>query len=375
MRDFPQELIDQVIDCRHDGSTYLETIKICGLVCKAWLPRSRYHTFSTVILEAKTLPSFVDLLDTSSLPILPLIRHLKLYCDGGHWDRSNLARLHPCPNLITFEIRIMWSMDRDCMALDWLSHESLHTHLRSWSADAVSLSLFDFRYHAGGALPLRTLSGVLSCFASVPAVRLVIPDISGDTNAYLPFASTHLAHLDISLWYNSSGFFSWLLSLAVPPMLKTLKFKGVCAPATSVDPLEICIQRAGGALESLTLMMIGPWEDTEAFFQKIFQYTKKLRQFTFLCENEPSNIVGTLSLLPTSDWDSIHADLHELGHDTTLWPKVDEILAEPRFRSLKRFSMRLTDTGAMSSTQMKELLPLAHARGILGHAKYDVIFD
>jgi len=73
MPDFAQELIDQVVDhwCLEDP----KGMKPCGLVSKRWLPRSRYHLFSSVLLDAQNLHSFVALVDTSSLPILEFVRH------------------------------------------------------------------------------------------------------------------------------------------------------------------------------------------------------------------------------------------------------------------------------------------------------------
>ncbi|KAJ7474058.1 hypothetical protein FB451DRAFT_987964, partial [Mycena latifolia] len=76
MDDLAQELINQIIDCWEIADK--DSMSSCGLVCKLWLPRSRYYLFSTVSVNGKNLHSFVDLVDSSASPILSFIRHLTL---------------------------------------------------------------------------------------------------------------------------------------------------------------------------------------------------------------------------------------------------------------------------------------------------------
>ena len=38
-----------------------ESLKTCSLVCRAWLPSSRYHLFSDILLTNKTWPNFLSL--------------------------------------------------------------------------------------------------------------------------------------------------------------------------------------------------------------------------------------------------------------------------------------------------------------------------
>ncbi|KAJ7861062.1 hypothetical protein B0H13DRAFT_1639187 [Mycena leptocephala] len=67
-----QELIDQIIDCCNLAEK--DAMGACGLVCKLWLPRSRYHLFSRVSVNTDNLHSFVDVLESSSSPILTFIQ-------------------------------------------------------------------------------------------------------------------------------------------------------------------------------------------------------------------------------------------------------------------------------------------------------------
>ncbi|KAJ6605332.1 hypothetical protein DFH09DRAFT_1017893 [Mycena vulgaris] len=65
MQRFPQELVDTIVD---DASEDLYAMKTCGLICKSWLPRSRFHLFSRVVIDADNLPELINILDTSPLP-------------------------------------------------------------------------------------------------------------------------------------------------------------------------------------------------------------------------------------------------------------------------------------------------------------------
>lgn len=49
LKRIPQEIIDQFIDHLHDDEGALRT---CGLVCRAWVPSSRYHLFDIVFFCA-----------------------------------------------------------------------------------------------------------------------------------------------------------------------------------------------------------------------------------------------------------------------------------------------------------------------------------
>jgi hypothetical protein len=49
MVQLPQELVDWVIDYLHDDP---DELYACSLVCRDWLPSSRYHKFGTILLQS-----------------------------------------------------------------------------------------------------------------------------------------------------------------------------------------------------------------------------------------------------------------------------------------------------------------------------------
>jgi len=44
----PNEIQDRILDFLYDPKSALET---CALVCRAWVPASRYHLFSRIRLD------------------------------------------------------------------------------------------------------------------------------------------------------------------------------------------------------------------------------------------------------------------------------------------------------------------------------------
>ncbi|KAF8959141.1 hypothetical protein BDZ97DRAFT_1412821 [Flammula alnicola] len=64
---FPQEIMDQFIDHLYDDR---RTLKKCALVCRAWVPSSRYHLFSVInILHDSDYQRFDDLIQHLDHPL------------------------------------------------------------------------------------------------------------------------------------------------------------------------------------------------------------------------------------------------------------------------------------------------------------------
>ena len=88
MTAIPQEIYDEIIDYLHGNKADLAT---CGLVCRAWIPSSRYHLFSVVHIAIeqyewmmpyrRRVVQFLDLL-TFSEYILPFIREVRVRFAG-----------------------------------------------------------------------------------------------------------------------------------------------------------------------------------------------------------------------------------------------------------------------------------------------------
>jgi hypothetical protein len=72
--DFPQELQEMFIDHLHDDA---KALRATSLVCKAWLPPSRFHTFQTVKLASRELlVKWCQTFDTSADSPAHLVQNL-----------------------------------------------------------------------------------------------------------------------------------------------------------------------------------------------------------------------------------------------------------------------------------------------------------
>lgn len=144
MRDFPQELVENVIDrWTHKDAGGTDAMKVCSLVCKRWLPRSRFHLFSRVTLDADNFLSFIDIVDSNSLPILSFIQHLKLRFAGRPFDEAFLGRIHQCPNLRGIEVNISGMSANPEHNTHF--YQALQTHLPLLASNSASFSCFEFR--------------------------------------------------------------------------------------------------------------------------------------------------------------------------------------------------------------------------------------
>ncbi|KAJ7115234.1 hypothetical protein C8R44DRAFT_984009 [Mycena epipterygia] len=351
MREFAQELVDHVID--HWYLADPDGMKPCGLVCKRWLPRSRYNFFSIVHLDAgilSNLSKLLDVIDASDFPILACIQHLRFRFPP--FDEAELARLHQCPNLSRIETCVL-NFDRRNSLL-------LQTHLRAWSASSISLSHLDLSF-PNMELPLRAVLDLTSCVPSLETLVLGVAALLKDTTVQPASGPTQLVHLDIN-GRQVGLFFSCLLSPR-KPILRTLRISGHLQRADG-ELIDKYFERAGEGLETLAISSY-PW--SEVLQCHIFQHATKLRSLTFTCTTL-FDIPDTLALLPESTLTVIRVTVHYRAHEDENWVALDDLLAAPSFPALEKFSIFL-DGGSMTrgliTPAVRDLMPLANTRGIL----------
>jgi hypothetical protein len=86
----PQEIIDQFIDHLHNNG---EALKTCALVCRAWVPSSRYHLFGDVdiwVFQHDRFSNFIGHLDHPLCTFAPSVRELGLSTSTSTADGSPL---------------------------------------------------------------------------------------------------------------------------------------------------------------------------------------------------------------------------------------------------------------------------------------------
>jgi hypothetical protein len=107
----PQELVDIIIDYLHSDQDALCT---CALVCKNWIPSSRFH-LSVKTGHFNLMPhsyvEFLRLLDAPSCTLVPFLRHLVIQDDRDHSscfqarEVSQLLRQLPALHSIYVQLR------------------------------------------------------------------------------------------------------------------------------------------------------------------------------------------------------------------------------------------------------------------------------
>ncbi|KAJ6531662.1 hypothetical protein DFH09DRAFT_1370479 [Mycena vulgaris] len=372
----PQELVDKVIDDTwHTGSDGVDgAMKACGLVCKSRLHRSRFHLFSRVAIDADNLPLFIDIVDTSLLPILSFIRDLQLRFRASRppLDDVLLTRMHRCPNLTRIEAKIVTCESGERVLLQELP-PSLHTHLPFWSSAAPSFSRLDLRVQE---LPSRLhLSEIFDIASRIPSLGSLgiyayhssIVDDSATTSCSLPL---RLHTLNIDVVYGVGTLIQRLLSGPTLPTFKSLALTDrIQGPGADFEPF---LQRAGGELEYVSLRFY-VWEIAQ--LGRALVHTPKLRNLELLITSRslPPDI---LSVLPPCEWETIsfvvsRTKRHLLmkRHLLSVWGAIDQALADPRFRTLRRFRFsrekNIVNTTSLITPETKLLMPLSNARGIL----------
>ncbi|KAJ7939200.1 hypothetical protein B0H13DRAFT_2300952 [Mycena leptocephala] len=369
MRDFAQELIDKVMNDCSAGPGGAAALKACGLVCKRWLPRSRYHVFSRIILDADNLPLFIDIVDSSSLPILSFVQHLTLSYIRP-LDDALLAKTYCCPNLKGVDARLSDPVDG---AIDQF-YPSLKVHIPFWAANSPLFSRLDLTYK-GQYIELDVVT-ILDITSFIPSLEYLA--ISG---CYILCHDSALptAHSLSPRWHtlemNVLGADVLLRSLLLPtpPALRSLKF----GPNSMVDMgmLQQFCSRAGGELDFLGIGFRNGFKEEVETVDRLVRSAPKLRnlQVSIL---RVTPVLRILSVLPAYAWNTITLVLWDLGSpDIPPWAAIDLALANPRLRALKLFSFHKValnrsasdtyDTVSMITPETRCLMPLADARGIL----------
>lgn len=85
--ELPQELVELVIDSAQDDR---HTLATCGLVCTAWLPRSRRHLFRRIQLLPSDVDAFLQLFEPQSSAGTICCYTAQFDLDNQHWTEMAL---------------------------------------------------------------------------------------------------------------------------------------------------------------------------------------------------------------------------------------------------------------------------------------------
>ncbi|TDL19489.1 hypothetical protein BD410DRAFT_900190 [Rickenella mellea] len=273
------ELADVIIDYLHDDRPALCS---CGLVCRSWLPTSRFHLFSTVQLCHIDIGTGLPLICSPGSTIPPYVRHLELEegrRDNPRWVKKALLS-KSLPKFCALESLVLAHIDwadlmsvpspRDrlicfsrCLnhlALEYVEFETMNQVLDLFSAapslEKLSLASVECEIQdvpqirinpftpkeialAGGSLTIPLIDWL--CLQPMPSVQTLnlafidmeqMPAIS----RYLKILGPKLEHLGLACSNYYQAALSKAIDLSHNISLKTISFDGLVLYANSPGP-------------------------------------------------------------------------------------------------------------------------------------------
>ncbi|KAJ7474041.1 hypothetical protein FB451DRAFT_1558297 [Mycena latifolia] len=387
MRDFAQELIDEILDCLvaitvpQTPQFYPRGLGAFGLVCKQWLPRIRSHLFSSVILRPTTVQGFFDLLDTSSSAILSDVQALELVLTGPQLlTETQMQRFRQSPKLTVLRIDM-----QDVEMEELIMHSlcaSLQWHVSVLGATVLSVSTFCIQFNTLAPLSIGAIASAVSAFPSLEILQLRGHEITAaevvSESSSSSLARLHTVDLGIS-YHGADHFFSFIQSLPVLPVLKTLD---VNIRETHLGgAFEFYIRNEGRDIQRLkiTAVTLGPLgPGPTAVLLSALQHTPNLQDLRIIGD---SPILDILSVTSSRKLNRIriYQGISRADLIQNPWSEIDTALANSRLRALRSFqvyshTIQITATGFVEdhlvdltgTSKVRAAMPLASARGILG---------
>ncbi|KAJ7117496.1 hypothetical protein C8R44DRAFT_879060 [Mycena epipterygia] len=359
-QDLPQELVDLVLgEFRTDSILEKRFIARCGLICKNWLPSSRYRFFAEVDLNDRTIESFLEATGTSPFPVSTFIRSFGL--SSGREDRSLdeifRKRLGPLPQVKTLRV----TMDDTVFALN---SSFLATHF-------APISILILR---SCQLPLNAVLDAASSFPLLQTLTLDWVDLSIESFASVTYQfppQFHKLNLDLlphgvsHLQHPISTFFQAILCLDIIPVFSSLSVRGIYPEEHTA--LEKYLRRVGDRLHHLRF---------DAEFSRSFsgdaaspvglQHSTGLRKLDLVSHyggNMPGAALQILPHLRSSNLLVVKLiDTYGLAIVPHRWEDLDKGLADARFAHL---SIVVQSASPAYASELPNCMPLAVARGVL----------
>ncbi|KAJ7466403.1 hypothetical protein FB451DRAFT_1402155 [Mycena latifolia] len=375
MRQFPQELVDLVIDDAAAPDT--TDIGTCGLVCRQWLPRSRRHLFSDIILSnshPSAIQTFLDLVDASSIPIFPLVKSLDMHLVNGPFAEMHTARLYDCHAIADLRIHAPLQPLHDRMepVQDLQFQCWLQTHIPRFGSACLSLTRFELVLASD--MPFRIIAESICSLPSLTHLR-----ICGHGDGYgvlesgtVPPTDTfppHLHTLDIALDRGINLFFEWLLSYDESPVFTSLKLGGVASGAP-LGPIEVYLKRVAPQIEALepalilsSLIFKATWD----FEDRVMAFLPRLVHLS-LTRQYARYLAHKLTLPSSHRLATLNVEVRPLvgPYGRMPWASLDATFGTPQFATLRRLSFADEVSGKNIITEeVRALMPQASARGIL----------
>jgi hypothetical protein len=375
------ELVNEVISYIQDD---VLALRLCSLVCKAWVPLSRQHLFFRIYLDHTNISAFISLLQSNSgSSIGRFVQHLRIArgLRNPVWMEDAVPilsmYLHPTCLHLQIENSIETELEGDSREFDEEISESLQVEDLSVFHDAfqevveLKLSLDCDTFAEGAELlatfPLLERLNILRDWCSRDA------EISYDT-MFLP------SHVRSIYTYGGTheNFFQWLLHQPHPrPPISSLVFDNT----QITKSISSFIQNLGANLQHLSFYPnCHPYDELIHLNQRNrsprdcidLTHNTALRSITIKPRQEEIlTVLDVLSQVRSDDVEKVEivvllrlllVDGDPDASSPQRWSELDQLLASPRFSKLQRVGILFS---GYAFGDVENLLPLCKSRGIL----------
>jgi hypothetical protein len=214
MTRIPAELTDRIIDFLHSDK---KTLATCALVCKSWIPSSRFHLFEKLHINHETTRTFMDLLQSNNSTIEKYAQTLWIL----NWKR--MVQLAPyLDRFLAFKSLVITGTQSDM--------KETHADLCLWFHGITNLDVMSFQF-----TNTNCFSRFLDAFPLLELLRINLsglshhfPDDAQSSTISLPLR-IRVLHMAIS-----SSMLPFLLNIHFPPLAELM----LCRVSTN-DLLDI----------------------------------------------------------------------------------------------------------------------------------------
>ncbi|RXW24954.1 hypothetical protein EST38_g920 [Candolleomyces aberdarensis] len=250
--DLPYEILECILDYLHDDP---ETLRICSLVHRSWLPATRYHLLNPTIIsqccdhwtsEIENVTELLDLVSSPHCTILPAIEDVILFfapSKGSSLLKEAIGILSEASSL-----KKVVFMNCGAAPIAWIAQETPNIQELVYEAGSEdSLAKQDAIPFLTSFTQLRSLSFYAS------RVTYTVPIPAGPVGN--PFAFTLLRTLRLSIDH-SDEFLGWLLEYHSYIALETLAldiYSGNHEGWEGVDNLNRFLKAQSKSLTHLSL--------------------------------------------------------------------------------------------------------------------------
>ncbi|KAJ7088636.1 hypothetical protein C8R44DRAFT_892702 [Mycena epipterygia] len=373
----PQEIIDMFIDNLAVGGEFSNdyskpALAACALVCRSWVPRSRYHLFSHVVLDSD-IAAFAPLLRSDKCTFLPSVRGISAFRtfmdpNDHHFDKigKDLKRLTNVRTLMLdgmFHACAPWA-DFMC-GFKNVTELSVHFHLAGNSNCVLGMI---HMLPSLEQLSVRPLSPVIFWTGSPPPPSIDISprDLTPPPPLHnLKTGGESARHLLAWLkWYNCLG------------KIDTLDLSPV--PAADESQMNELLSRMGSTLRHLKLgsesLFMGNGYRYASLLDIVdLSVYKKLKTLEIPKLNSDTQdaaayewLLKFILRISAPSLEHVVLDYPGAGYTLMPWTVVDTFFASPDFPRLR--TVRIS-TPEQFNDYFKENLPRLHELGLLKIAR------